>query len=51
MSTTADPKIIDLINEKKSNGILTSLEYFPPRTEVGIKVCTLRFEKKSHGHP
>jgi hypothetical protein len=38
MATSPDPKIIDLINEKKSNGILTSLEYFPPRTETGVKV-------------
>lgn len=37
---TADPKIIDLINEKKGSGkVLTSLEYFPPRTEEGVKVC------------
>lgn len=47
-SAAADPKIIDLINEtktngvvapKKSNGALISLEYFPPRTETGVKVC------------
>jgi len=38
MSTSADPKIIDLINEKKADGILTSLEYFPPRTETGVQV-------------
>jgi hypothetical protein len=38
---TADPKIIDLINEKKGSGkVLTSLEYFPPRTEEGVKVCS-----------
>ena len=38
MSVSPDPKIIDLINEKKSNGILKSLEYFPPRTDSGVKV-------------
>ena len=38
MSTSPNPKIIDLINEKKADGILTSLEYFPPRTETGVKV-------------
>ena len=38
MSTAPDRKIIDLINEKKADGILTSLEYFPPRTDAGVKV-------------
>ncbi len=38
MSISPDPKIIDLISEKKADGILTSLEYFPPRTEEGVKV-------------
>lgn len=43
MSTA--PKIIDLINEKKGTGeVLTSLEYFPPRTEDGVKVsCNCYF--------
>jgi hypothetical protein len=40
--TSPDPKIIDLLNEKKQNGeILVSLEYFPPRTETGVQVCPL----------
>ena len=35
----ADPKIIDLLKEKK-NGDKPhiSIEFFPPRTEVGVKV-------------
>ena len=38
---TPDRKIIDLLNEKKEQGVKTciSLEYFPPRTEEGVKVC------------
>lgn len=41
MSTTPDRKIIDLLNERKASGVKTSvsLEYFPPRTETGVKVC------------
>mmetsp|Transcript_20435 Transcript_20435/g.30701 ORF Transcript_20435/g.30701 Transcript_20435/m.30701 type:complete len:415 (+) Transcript_20435:132-1376(+) len=42
---TPDPKIIDLINEKKGNGILTSLEYFPPRTETGVKNLNSRMDR------
>jgi len=39
--TSCDPKIIDLLNEKKQDGeILVSLEYFPPRTEAGVQVCS-----------
>jgi len=41
MSTVApDRKIIDLLNEKKAAGVKTcvSLEYFPPRTDDGVKV-------------
>lgn len=38
MTTSVDPKIIDLIRERKNEGeTLTSLEYFPPRTEEGVK--------------
>ena len=37
--SSADPKIIELINaQKKEGNVLTSLEYFPPRTEEGVKV-------------
>jgi methylenetetrahydrofolate reductase (NADPH) len=43
--TTVDPKIIDLIQEKKANGPLTSLEYFPPRTEEGVKNLNLRMDR------
>ena len=35
--TTVDPKIIDLLKEKKEQTPV-SLEYFPPRTEDGVKV-------------
>lgn len=37
-----DPKIIDLLKERREAGIKTSvsLEYFPPRTEDGVKVGT-----------
>jgi hypothetical protein len=36
--TTTDPKIIDLLQNKKDGDILVSLEYFPPRTEAGVQV-------------
>ena len=37
--TSPDPKIIDLIKERCGQGeAVTSLEYFPPRTEEGVKV-------------
>ena len=37
--TSPDPKIIDIIKEKCGKGeAITSLEYFPPRTEEGVKV-------------
>ena len=40
MSVAPDRKIIDLLNEKKAEGVKTSisLEYFPPRTEDGVQV-------------
>mmetsp|Transcript_3657 Transcript_3657/g.4809 ORF Transcript_3657/g.4809 Transcript_3657/m.4809 type:complete len:413 (-) Transcript_3657:59-1297(-) len=44
-TSSADPKIIDLINDKKGNGNLTSLEYFPPRTEAGVKNLHSRMER------
>jgi hypothetical protein len=35
----ADPKIIDLLNQKKEGDKpFASLEYFPPRSEEGVKV-------------
>lgn len=45
MSNSPNPKIIDLINEKKADGILTSLEYFPPRTETGVKNLHSRMDR------
>lgn len=45
MSTAPDKKIIDLINEKKADGILTSLEYFPPRTDAGVKNLHSRMDR------
>jgi 5,10-methylenetetrahydrofolate reductase len=35
---TIDPKIIDLLNQEKNGKVPVSLEYFPPRTEEGVKV-------------
>ena len=35
---SADPKIIDLLKNKKEGETPVSLEYFPPRTEVGVEV-------------
>lgn len=37
---TPDAKIIDLLKECKDGETPVSLEYFPPRTEDGVKVCT-----------
>ena len=39
----ADPKIVDLIKarEGEDQGPFTSLEFFPPRTDEGIKVRIL----------
>jgi hypothetical protein len=35
----ADPKIIDLIKQKQADSKpFASIEYFPPRTEDGVKV-------------
>jgi len=41
----SDPKISDLIKERKSNEVSTSLEYFPPRTDVGVKNLYSRMER------
>lgn len=38
-----DAKIIDLIKEKK--GTFTSVEYFPPRTDEGVKNLKARMER------
>ena len=41
--TQADPKIIDLIKAKEENSKpFSSIEFFPPRTEVGVKVSNER---------
>lgn len=54
MSTsTIDPKIIDLLNDRKNetNGAggngdaIASLEYFPPRTEEGVKNLYARMDR------
>jgi len=42
--TIANPKIIDLINEKKEKPHI-SLEYFPPRTETGLKNLYARMDR------
>lgn len=38
---SADEKIIDLLKKKPEEQTtpFLSLEYFPPRTEEGVKVC------------
>ena len=33
-----DPKIIDLLNQDPEGSAHVSLEYFPPRTDQGVKV-------------
>ena len=41
-----DAKIIDLLSKKADNGIAhVSLEYFPPRTEQGVKNLHARMER------
>ena len=38
-TSSANPKIIDLINaHKDGEAPCTSIEFFPPRTEDGVKV-------------
>jgi len=43
----ADPKIIDLLSKKPEDGKVAhiSLEYFPPRTEQGVKNLHARMER------
>ena len=37
-----NPKVIDIISKKRDDGKpYVSLEYFPPRTEEGVKVRVL----------
>lgn len=43
--STVDPKISDLIKQKKTNAVPTSLEYFPPRTEEGVKNLNSRMDR------
>jgi len=40
-----DPKISDLIKERKTDAVPTSLEYFPPRTEEGVKNLNSRMDR------
>jgi hypothetical protein len=36
----ADPKIIDLLKERQEGSKpFVSIEFFPPRSEDGVKVC------------
>ena len=41
----ADPKIIDLLNKDPEGLAHVSLEYFPPRTEQGVKNLHARMER------
>jgi len=43
--SAADPKICDLIKNNKSDQVPTSLEYFPPRTEEGVKNLNSRMDR------
>jgi methylenetetrahydrofolate reductase (NADPH) len=43
-ATIANPKIIDLLKEKKDE-FFTSLEFFPPRTENGVKNLYARMDR------
>ncbi|KAL7498628.1 hypothetical protein ACHAWT_006485 [Skeletonema menzelii] len=42
---TVDPKIIDLLNKDPEGLAHVSLEYFPPRTEQGVKNLHARMER------
>jgi len=42
---SVDPKIIDLLKEEQHGKIPVSLEYFPPRTEDGVKNLYARMER------
>ena len=44
MTTKPDQKIIDLITNGGRDRPFTSLEFFPPRTEDGVKVCHARLQ-------
>ena len=45
-AVAANPKIIDLINAKeKDSKPRVSIEFFPPRTDVGVKVSLFINEK------
>lgn len=44
MTARVDPKIIDLLNEKKDKPH-ASLEYFPPRTDEGVKNLYARMDR------
>lgn len=48
----ADPKIIDLIKarEGEGQGPFTSLEFFPPRTDEGVKVSLCWFLLMPEGY-
>jgi len=41
---SVNPKIIDILNEER-DGPFVSLEYFPPRTEVGVKNLNSRMQR------
>lgn len=43
--SAVDPKICDLIKQRKSDDVPTSLEYFPPRTEEGVKNLNNRMDR------
>lgn len=46
MTTSANPKIIDLINAQKDDEApCTSIEFFPPRTEDGVKNLSSRMDR------
>jgi len=48
---SANAKIIDILNEER-DGPYVSLEYFPPRTEVGLKNLHARMERmKNNAKP
>lgn len=43
--SAVDPKICDLIKQRKVDETPTSLEYFPPRTEEGVKNLNDRMDR------
>ena len=44
--TSVDPKIIDLLKTTKEGETPVSLEYFPPRTDEGVKVSRKKHYEK-----